>query len=239
MSARFCRICSFVPVLGLLALSAGPAVAQDLDQVEHAYQGLQRSVVRIEVRYASIFEPPGAGSGVVIADDGLIATADHVIEGASEIWVLHPGAGRQRADVVRRVPGQDLALIRIERAESLVPIARHDRPVRPGQCVLALGNVMNWGVGIFAGIVSLASDGPQPPGASGGILTDITTPPGLSGGALVACDDRTLVGIVSFGVLALASAAPTAGIVGAVPVARLEGLVADQVACGSAHRPTC
>jgi S1-C subfamily serine protease len=232
-------VCSLVAALGVLALSAGSTAAQDRHQMERAWLDLQRSVVRIEVRYASIFEPPGAGSGVVIADGGLIATADHVIDGASEVAVVQPGGDRQPAAIIRRIPGQDLALIRIERAEDLVPIARHDRPVRPGQCVLALGNVMNWGVGIFAGIVSLTSDGPQPPGASGGILTDITTPPGLSGGALVACDDRTLVGIVSFGVLALASAAPTAGIVGAVPVARLEGLVADRVACGSAHRPTC
>lgn len=137
------------------------------------------------------------------------------------------------------MPGQDLALIRIDEAESFVPIARRDRPVKPGQCVLALGNVMNSGVGIFGGMVSLASDEAHPPEAGGGILTDITTPPGLSGGALVDCDDRTLVGIISFGVLALTSAAPTAGIVGAVPVSRVARLVADHVACGPARPTQC
>jgi putative serine protease PepD len=238
MSTRFHQVRWLVPLLALLALSALPTVAQDRHEAERAYQDLQRSVVRIEVRYPSIFAPPGAGSGVVIGN-GLIATADHVIDGALEVSVVHPGDDRQPAEIIRRSPGHDLALIRIERAEALVPIERHDRPVRPGQCVLALGNVMNSGVGIFGGIVSLASDQPHPPEAGGGILTDITTPPGLSGGALVECDGQTLVGIISFGVLALTSAAPTAGIVGAVPVSRIEDLMALEVACSSARHTQC
>ena len=237
MGMRFCRAFP-VALVTVLALSALPTVAQDRHEAERAYQDLRRSVVRIEVRYPSIFASPGAGSGVVVGD-GLIATADHLIDGASEVSVVHADERRQRARIIRRVPAYDLALIRIERAEALVPIERHDRPVTPGQCVLALGNVMNWGLGIFGGIVSLASDEPHPPDAGGGILTDITTPPGLSGGALVDCDDRTLVGIISFGVLALTSAAPTAGIVGAVPVSRIEDLVTLEVACSPTRHTPC
>jgi hypothetical protein len=123
-------------------------------------------------------------------------------------------------------------LIRIEAAGALVAIEPQVGPVRPGQCVLALGNVMNQGIGIFAGIVSLpacAEGCPADP--IRGILTDITTPPGLSGGALVACADRSLVGIVSFGLLALSSTAPTAGIVGAVPGSEVAELLTDQMAC--------
>jgi hypothetical protein len=47
--------------------------------------------------------------------------------------------------------------------------------------------------------------------------------------ALVECEHQTLVGIISFGVLALSSASPTAGIVGAVPVSQVALLVSDQV----------
>jgi S1-C subfamily serine protease len=220
-------------------LSARPALAQDRDQIESAYRGLARSVVRVEARYASIFAPPGAGSGVVISDDGLIATADHVIDGAAEIWVVDPGGVSQRAEIIGRARERDLALIRIE-ADGLVPIEPQDRPVRPGQCVLALGNVMNWGIGVFAGIVSLPVCGKGcPAGAPRGILTDITTPPGLSGGALVACDDRSLVGIISFGLLALDSRAATAGIVGAVPASEVANLLTDQTACALEDQPYC
>jgi S1-C subfamily serine protease len=228
--------------IALLAagLAGRPALAQDRHQVERAYQDIVRSVVRIETRYASIFAPPGAGSGVVVGDDGLIVTADHVLDGAAEIWVVRPGDERQRARIVKRVPERDLALIRIETASPLVPIELHGRAVRPGQCVLALGNVMNWGIGIFAGIVSLpaCADGCRT-GTTGGILTDITSPPGLSGGALVACDDRSLVGIISFGLLALNSTAPTAGIVGAVPASELAELLTDEVVCAWDDRRYC
>jgi S1-C subfamily serine protease len=220
-------------------LSTQASLAQDHRQVERAYQDLVRSVVRIEARYASIFAPPGAGSGVVISDDGLIATADHVLAGAAEILVVHPGEQRQRAAIVRRVPRLDLALLRIEEPGALVPLALRRQPVRPGQCVLALGNVMGWGTGIFAGIVSLPCAAGCPAATAGGILTDITTPPGLSGGALVACADRSLVGIISFGLLALNSAAPTAGIVGAVPATEVAKLLTDQLACARGHPSQC
>jgi len=219
-------------------LPARASLAQERHQVERDYRALVRSVVGIETRYASIFAPPGAGSGVVVGDDGLIATADHVLEGASEIWIVHPGEQRQRAAIVRRAPERDLALLRIEEEGALVPLAPRYRPVRPGQCVLALGNVMGWGIGIFAGIVSLpvCAEG-CPAGATGGILTDITTPPGLSGGALVACADRSLVGIISFGLVALNSPATTAGIIGAVPAAEVAKLLSEQLAC--AGEPHC
>jgi S1-C subfamily serine protease len=235
--ARSCALLLAAIVLLAAGLWARTCDAQNDHQVERAYEDLVRSVVRIEARYASIFAPPGAGSGVVVGDDGLIATADHVLEGASEIWVVHPGEHRQRATIVRRAPERDLALLRIEDEGSLVPLAPRYRAVRPGQCVLALGNVMNWGIGIFGGIVSLSTcaDG-CPAGATRGILTDITTPPGLSGGALVACADRSLVGIISFGLVALNSTAPTAGIVGAVPAAEVAKLLGERLACaGGAH----
>jgi len=221
-------------VLALAAvLPATPSLAHDSHRAEDAYRSLARSIVRIEARYASIFAPPAAGSGVVLSGDGLIVTADHVLDGASEIWVVHPGGQRQRAALVKRAPERDLALLRVEQTK-LVPLVLRYRAVQPGQCVLALGNVMNAGIGIFAGIVSLPACARCPGGASGGILTDITTPPGLSGGALVACEDRTLVGIISFGLLALNSAQATAGIVGAVPAAAVADLLSDQVACGRA-----
>jgi serine protease Do len=237
MTARALALLAAIVMLAA-GLPARASVAQDRHQVERAYRDLVRSVVRIETRYASIFVPPGAGSGVVVGDDGLIATADHVIEGAAEIWVVHPGEQRQRAAIVRRAPERDLALLRIEEEGSLVPLAPRGRPVRPGQCVLALGNVMSWGVGIFAGIVSLSTCAEGcPVGATGGILTDITTPPGLSGGALVACADRSLVGIISFGLVALSSTTPTAGIVGAVPAAEIAKLLSEQLAW--AGKPHC
>ena len=237
MIARSCALVLAAVALLVAGLQVRAGLAHDRHEVERAYRDLVRSVVRIETRYPSIFAPPGAGTGVAVGDHGLIATADHVIDGASEVWVVHPPGQRQRAMIVRRAPERDLALLQIQDEATLIPLAPRYRAVRPGQCVLAVGNVMGWGIGIFAGIVSLppCTEGCAA-GASGGILTDIATPPGLSGGALVACADRSLVGIITFGLVALSSAAPTAGIVGAVPAAEVGKLLGERLACaGGPH----
>jgi S1-C subfamily serine protease len=238
VSARAVALLFAAIALLATGLPARASRAHDPHEVERAYRDHLRSVVRIETRYPSIFAPPGAGSGVALGNDGLIATADHVLAGASEIWVVLASGQRQPATIVQRAPERDLALLRIEGDAALVALPLPQRPVRSGQCVLALGNVMGWGVGVFAGIVSLPPcAGACPAGASGGILTDITTPPGLSGGALIDCADRSLVGIISFGLVALNSPATTAGIVGAIPAADVAALLGEHLACAGA--PSC
>ena len=225
--------------LGYLALSANAVVGRDPGQAERIYEALASSVVRIETRCgASIFEPPGAGSAVVIGPGGLLATADHLIAGASEVWAVSARAGKQRADVTRRLPLKDLSLIRAAGLKSGPPL-RTGAPARPGQCVFAVGNVMHATIGIFQGIVSATYCVDCRGGAADRILTDITTPPGLSGGALIDCATGSLVGIVNFGIVALNSRAPPAGIIGAVPVSYLAQLLNHDVACGSAHPPRC
>jgi len=225
--------------VGSVALPVDGAVAHDLEQAERIYGALASSVVRIETRYgASIFAPPAVGSGVVIGAGGLLATADHVIDGASEVWAVSARAGKQRAEVTKRLPLQDLALVRAAGLKSGSPL-RTGAPARPGQCVFALGNVMHATIGIFQGIVSATYCVDCRGGAADRILTDITTPPGLSGGALIDCATGSLVGIVTFGIVALNSRAPPAGIVGAVPVSYLAQLLNQDVVCGNVRQPRC
>ncbi len=216
----------------LVALAGAPVRAGEPRLAAQVYQDLAASLVRVESRYgASIFAPPGAGSGVVVGDAGLIATANHVVQGASEVWVEGVGQRKQRAEILRRSPEHDLALIRVAnpaRLRSMVP-SRGPSPV-PGQCVLALGNVMNRGIGIFRGIVALTWCDDCTAETQDSILTDITAPPGLSGGALVDCAEASLIGIVTFGILALDSRAATAGIIGAAPAAQIVQLMKQQAA---------
>jgi S1-C subfamily serine protease len=236
VSARARALLLAATVLLATGLPARASLAHDPHEIELAYRDHLHSVVRIETRYPSIFARPGAGSGVAISDDGLVATADHVLAGASEIWVVLAGGQRQRATIVQRAPERDLALLRIEGDAKLVALPLRYREVRAGGCVLALGNVMGWGVGVFAGIVSLPLCAEGCPAEASGILTDITAPPGISGGALIDCADRSLVGIISFGLVALNSPATTAGIVGAIPAAEVAALLREQLACVGAPR---
>jgi S1-C subfamily serine protease len=213
-----------------LAVSAGVTMTPELGAARSCEQGVQLyerlspSIVRIEARQAAnIFARPQLGSAVAVSDR-LLVTADHVVAGANEIWVLDAEGDKQRGEIVQRHPEADLALIRLPAtgAPPALPLS-DDLPARAGQCVAALGNVMHGGVGIFCGMVSMI--GPPLPGGAGQILTDIVAPPGLSGGALVDCATGSLVGIVSFGLVDLSSPRETGGIIGAAPVALLSDLL--------------
>jgi Do/DeqQ family serine protease len=136
----------------------------------------------------------GAGSGVIIADDGYIVTNNHVIEGADKI-VVNLNDGRQfDGTVIGRDPSTDLALLKIE-AVDLEPLRfGNSDAVRVGEWVLAIGNPMNLTSTVTAGIVSAKARSlnllQYDPSRDifpieSFIQTDAAVNPGNSGGALV------------------------------------------------------
>ena len=58
-------------------------------------------------------EQQGSGSGVIISDDGFIATNYHVVEGASKIEVILNDNRRYEAELIGEDPTTDLALLKI------------------------------------------------------------------------------------------------------------------------------
>ena len=58
-------------------------------------------------------QPLGAGSGVIISNDGYIVTNNHVIEGASEIEVTLNDKRTFKAKLVRSDPSTDIALLKV------------------------------------------------------------------------------------------------------------------------------
>ena len=85
----------------------------------------------------------GAGSGVIMSDDGFIVTNNHVVEGADRIMV-HLNDKRQfEAKVIGRDPSTDIALIKID-AKDLPTLAYgNSDDVKLGQWVLAIGYPLN------------------------------------------------------------------------------------------------
>ncbi|MDR1761892.1 MAG: S1C family serine protease, partial [Bacteroidales bacterium] len=82
----------------------------------------------------------GAGSGVIVQNNGYIVTNNHVIQGVDEITVTLHDKRTFSAKVIGSDPNTDIALLKIE-ADSLPVISfANSDDVKVGEWVLAVGN---------------------------------------------------------------------------------------------------
>jgi len=137
------------------------------------------------------------GSGVIVSDQGLILTNNHVVASADEIEIALADGRKMSAKVVGTDPDTDLALIKIE-ADNLpaITFASSDK-LSVGDVVLAIGNPFGVGQTVTQGIISAL--GRNHLGINtfeNFIQTDASINPGNSGGALIDTDGN-LVGINS------------------------------------------
>lgn len=186
-------------------------------------------------------EVRGAGSGVIISDDGYIVTNNHVVENADKIEVHLNDKRKFEATVIGRDPSTDLALIKID-ADQLPALAYgNSDDVKVGQWVLAVGNPMNLTSTVTAGIVSAKARNinilQYDPSKDifpieSFIQTDAAVNPGNSGGALVDTNGD-LIGINS------AIASTTGAYTGysfAIPVNIVRKVTSDLMQFGSVRR---
>lgn len=143
----------------------------------------------------------GLGSGVILSDDGYIATNNHVVDGADRLEVTLNDNRTFDAKVIGTDPATDIALVKID-AENLhvIPMGDSD-DLKIGEWVLAVGNPFGLTSTVTAGIVSAKArnisnltPGQGRRGIEAYIQTDAAVNPGNSGGALVNLNGE-LVGI--------------------------------------------
>jgi putative serine protease PepD len=137
-------------------------------------------------------EGEDSGTGIVLNEQGLILTNDHVVEGASAITVSPGGTSgvTRGATLVGEEANTDLALIRVDPSGlGLRPLKlESSSPVQVGDPVYAIGNPYGLNETLTRGIVSaLGREISAPDGAkiSGAIQTDAALNPGNSGGPLL------------------------------------------------------
>jgi serine protease Do len=127
----------------------------------------------------------GAGSGVIISEDGYILTNNHVIEGAQEVTVTMNNEQEYKAEIIGRDPKTDLAVLKVESKKTLPAAAMGDSEnLRVGDWVIAIGNPFGLNHTVTSGIVSakgrVIGAGPY----DDFIQTDASINPGNSGGPL-------------------------------------------------------
>jgi serine protease Do len=134
------------------------------------------------------FVQQGLGSGVIVKENGVILTNNHVVDNADDIFVSFLDDQELEATVIGTDSNTDLAVIKIE-AKDLPAIKLGDSDaLRVGQWVLAIGSPLQSELAhtVTAGIVS--AKGRSGVGVSrfqDYIQTDAAINPGNSGGPLV------------------------------------------------------
>ena len=129
----------------------------------------------------------GAGSGVILTEDGYIVTNNHVVENAEEMTVKLNDNREFKARIIGTDKSTDLALIKIEaKGLQAIKVGNSDN-LKLGEWVLAIGNPFSMTSTVTAGIVSAKarSLNATPGSIDSYIQTDAAINPGNSGGALV------------------------------------------------------
>jgi putative serine protease PepD len=153
------------------------------------YQQDSTGVVAIK---AVTSEGEDEGTGIVLNEQGLILTNDHVIKGATSLTVDASGSSKKTtsATVAGEEANQDLALIKVDPSGlGLKPLAlASSSSAKVGDTVYAIGTPYGLEETFTKGIVSaLDREIAAPDGAkiTGAIQTDAALNPGNSGGPLL------------------------------------------------------
>ncbi|MEO0367279.1 MAG: Do family serine endopeptidase [Pseudomonadota bacterium] len=230
-----------------------PSLAPMLERVQPAVVNISTEAeIRIRRRPDPFFDDPffnrffnrrsyeqkrkrqGLGSGVIFdAEQGLILTNAHVIEGADTIRVTVKDGRESIATVIGADKDSDVAVIKIE-LDALHQISLGiSETLRVGDFVVAIGNPFGLRQTVTSGIVSaLGRSGLGIENYEDFIQTDASINPGNSGGALVNLRGE-LIGINT------AIVAPSGGNVGigfSIPIDMALQISNQLVSFGSVQR---
>lgn len=128
-----------------------------------------------------------AASGIIWSDDGLIVTANHVVESDDSITIGLPDGRNLDAKLLGRDPGSDIALLQVQATGLTVPPRVSTAP-KVGALALAVarpgpsGPMASFGVISVTGLTWRTQQGST---FEGFLRADVAMLPGFSGGALI------------------------------------------------------
>jgi S1-C subfamily serine protease len=172
----------------------GGRLAALSDDLAAAVERAGHAVVTVDARRGL------PATGIVWPGDGIVVTADHVVERDEDIAVILPDERRVPAQVAGRDPGSDLAVLRLTGAAPAPATLAPAAATKVGHLVLALGRPAGGTLMASFGIISAL--GGRWRTARGGTLdgyvrADLALYPGFSGGPLVDMQGR-VVGLNSW-----------------------------------------
>ena len=171
----------------------------------------------------------GAGSGVIVREDGYIATNYHVIQGANKVEVTLHNGETYTARIIGSDPTNDIAVIKIDAADLTTVTIGDSSTVDVGDLAVAIGNPLGQlGGTATTGIISALDRTLDVEGTTLTLLqTDAAINGGNSGGGLFNSKGE-LIGIVE----SKASAVGVEGLAFALPINNVSGIINDMIENG-------
>ena len=217
--------------------------SQDSSTIKSVVEQCANSVVEIQTESVTNGSNPfqqyvssGAGSGVILTQDGYIVTNHHVIEDANTITVRTRSGDEYNASLVGSDEQSDLAVLKID-ASGLTPAVLGDSTtLEVGDLAIAIGNPLGeLGGSVTSGIISALDREMTIDGQTMTLLqTDAAVNPGNSGGGLFNANGD-LIGIVN----AKSSGENVEGIGFAIPISTATDIIDELIANGEVtSRPT-
>ena len=205
--------------------SSGPSVIA-------VAKAISPSIARIEVGG----DGKGAGSGILVRDDGYVVTNAHLLDKAPSVQVVLSDGAVLPAQIVGTDPLTDIAVVKIERDHLPVAVLGSAIDLQSGQAAIAIGSPVGQqgGPSVTVGVISAV--GRRMESANGVELRDMIEvgapiANGSSGGAL--CDGGgTVVGMTT---AASSDDQSTNGLSFAIPMDIVRGVVDDIITTGSAR----
>lgn len=208
-----------------IAAKCGPSVVEIT--TESTAQG--------NVFFQQEYTMQGAGSGVIMSEDGYIITNHHVIDGATNISVRTTDGKEYPAKLIGSDSPTDLAILKIE-ANDLLPATFGDSDaLEVGDAAIAIGNPLGeLGGTVTTGIISALDRQITVENETMTLLqTDAAINPGNSGGGLFDASGN-LIGIVN----AKESQAGIEGLGFAIPINGALDIINELIKNGSVtNRP--
>lgn len=225
-------------VISKLASSAGPSVVS----IETTTQGVANSFFGQRAT-----EQVGAGTGIIISDNGTVITNRHVVPaGTTDVAiVLSDGTRLDDVEVIGRTSKQDsldVAFLKIKdtKGKTLSPARLGDSgKMQVGDPVVAIGNALGqFENTVTSGIISghgrsvqaVSEDGSEAENLENLFQTDAAINQGNSGGPLMNLDGE-VIGINT----AVASGSENIGF--AIPINDVKGMVEGAITEGKLERP--
>ncbi|MBR3331789.1 MAG: trypsin-like peptidase domain-containing protein [Mogibacterium sp.] len=203
-------------------------VAQIVDRNENAVVEILMSGTQQNM-WGQMQLVQGAGSGVIVREDGYIATNYHVIQGANKVEVTLHNGDSYSAHIIGSDPANDIAVIKIDAKGLTTATVGDSSTVDVGDLAVAIGNPLGQlGGTATTGIISALDRTLDVEGTTLTLMqTDAAINGGNSGGGLFNSKGE-LIGIVE----SKASAVGVEGLAFALPINTVSPIINDFIENG-------